>query len=111
MMGSRTVIGTWSGRGTSHNRRTERSTSSAQVTRQKRNAPLSPERVLCRKDLVLDLVRCPKDLVDLPHSVEALNTGLNRKNIILLPQATNSGRGAISPAMSYISAQFRIDGT
>ena len=34
--------------------------SSAQVTRQKRNAPLSPERVLSGKDLLLDLVRPPK---------------------------------------------------
>ena len=56
------------------------------MTCQKRDAPLSPERVLLRKNLLFDLVTGPEDLVDLPHLFEALDTGFDRKDIVLLPR-------------------------
>ena len=56
----------------------------AQVTRQKRNATLAPERVLAWKDLLLDPIGRFKNVVDLSHFVEALDTCANREDVVLL---------------------------
>src|SRR5947207_13071032 len=56
-----------------------------EMAREERNAAITPERVLARKDFLLDSIGRLKHTVDFPHLFEALDARGDRKTIVLLP--------------------------
>src|SRR6185369_13536022 len=60
------------------------SVSRGQMAGEKRHAAFSPERMLARKDFLLDPIGGLKHAVDLAHLLEALDAGGDREDVVLL---------------------------